>query len=282
MVYLVSAIISSALVSVCMRISEKYVHNTMAMFTANYTICFVISRFHMGDPRLFTSENGIKTAIWLGIATGFLYLAGFILFQQNIHYNGIVLSSASMKLGAVLIPVMAAVLFFREGLGGPQFFGVILAVLAILLINIEKEDIRHGNKKIWLVVLLMVNGLSDTMANIYQKTGTEALKNHYLSFTFLAALFLAFASALKKRKPVTFADVCFGLLIGIPNYYSARFILSALGKIPAVIVYPVYSVGTIITITLVGLIVFREKLSRQKKGALALILAALVMLNMDA
>lgn len=281
MVYLFSAIISSALVSVCMRISEKYVQNTMAMFTANYTICFIISRSHMDGPRLFAFENGMETAIGLGLATGFLYLAGFILFQQNIHYNGIVLSSASMKLGAVLIPVMAAVLFFRERLKWPQFLGVILAVLAILLINIEKEDIRQGSKKIWLVVLLTVNGLSDTMANIYQKTGTEALKDHYLSYTFLAALFLAFAAALRKRKPVVFSDICFGLLIGIPNYYSARFILSALGKIPAVIVYPVYSVGTIITITLAGLIVFREKLSKQKMGALALILAALVMLNIS-
>lgn len=281
MIYLLSAIVSSALVSVCMRISEKYVHNTMAMFTANYAICFVISRFHMESPRLFAFENGMGTAVGLGLATGFLYLAGFVLFEQSIRYNGMVLSSASMKLGAVLIPVMAAVLFFRERLSQPQFLGVILAVSAILLINIEKEDIRRGSKKIWLVVLLAVNGLSDTMANIYQKTGAQALKDHYLSFTFLAALFLAFAAAVGKREPVAFSDICFGLLVGIPNYYSARFILLALGEVPAVIVYPVYSVGAIITITLVGLIVFREKLSKQKMGALVLILAALVTLNIS-
>lgn len=281
MLYLFLAIASSAMVSVCMRISERYVRNTMAMFTANYAVCLAISRLHMGDIRLFVFENGMGTAVGLGSASGLLYLVCFILLQQNIRYNGIVLSSASMKLGAVLIPVMTAILFFHEQIKWLQILGAAFAVLAILLINIEKEDVGRSSKKIWLVILLAVNGLTDTMANIYDKTGTEALKNHYLFYTFLAALFLAFVMALWRRERIKFADICCGLLIGIPNYYSARFILLALGKVPAVIVYPVYSVGTIITITLVGLAVFREKLNRQKMGALILILAALVMLNIS-
>lgn len=280
MIYLLLAVASSAAVSVCMRLSEGYVRNTMAMFTANYAVCFVISRFYMGSTRLFLLEGGMGTAVGLGIASGFLYLGSFVLFRWSIHHNGVVLSSASMKLGAVLVPVMAAVLFFHEQMGQTQLFGVVLAVLAILLINIEEEELRHGGKKIWLVVLLTASGLTDTMANIYQKTGTEVLKNHYLSYTFLTAFLLALVLAVRKRERVRAADLCCGLLIGIPNYFSSRFILLALGQVPAVIVYPVYSVGTIITIALVGLAVFREKLSRQKLGALALILAALVLLNL--
>lgn len=281
MFYLLLAIASSAMVSVCMRISEQYVRNTMAMFTANYAVCLAISRFYMGNIRLFAFENGMGTAVGLGIANGLLYLVCFILLRHNIRCNGIVLSSASMKLGAVLIPVMAAVLLFNERIKWMQLLGAGFAVLAILLINIEKEDIHHGGKKIWLLILLTLNGLTDTMANIYDKTGAEALKNHYLFYTFLTALFLAFVMALWTRDRMKSADIYCGLLIGIPNYYSARFILLALGKVPAVIVYPVYSVGTIVTTTLVGLAVFHEKLSRQKMGALVLILAALIMLNVS-
>lgn len=281
MFYLLCAIASSAAVSLCMRLSERYVRNTMAMFTANYGICLAISRFYMGDIRLFSPENGMGTAAGLGIASGILYLLCFVLLRQSIRHNGVVLSSASMKLGGVLVPVVTAVLFFREQIKFLQLVGAAFAVLAILLINIEKEDIDHGGKKIWLLLLLALNGLTDTMANIYDKTGPEALKNHYLFYTFLAAMILAFAAALWKRERISYADIGFGLLIGIPNYYSARFLLLALGKVPAVIVYPVYSVGTIITITLVGLAAFREKLSRRKSGALILILAALVALNIS-
>lgn len=279
MIYLLLAIASSAMVSVCMRISEKHVSNTMAMFTANYAVCLAISRFYMGDIRLFTVESGMAAAVGLGVASGFLYLVNFVLLQRNIRDSGVVLSSASMKLGAVLIPVMAAILFFHEQVKGLQLAGAVLAVAAILLINVEKGGIHKDGKKGGLIVLLLVSGLTDTMANIYDKTGTETLKNHYLFYTFLAALFLAFAMALRKKDKVRSTDVFYGLLIGVPNYYSARFLLAALGKVPAVIVYPVYSVGTIITVTLIGLVIFHEILSRRKLGALVLILAALVMLN---
>ena len=279
MIYLLLAIASSAMVSVCMRMSERHVRNTMVMFTVNYAVCLMIARFYMGDIRLFTAEDGIAVAVGLGLASGCLYLVNFVLLRRSIQYSGVVLSSASMKLGAVLIPVLAAILLFHERMKWPQMAGATLAVLAILLINIEKGDIRHDSKKGWLIALLLLSGLTDTMANIYDKTGAEALKNHYLFYTFLAALFLALAMALRKGEKAHPADLFYGVLIGVPNYYSARFLLSALGKLPAVIVYPVYSVGTIITVTLIGLMIFHERLSRQKAGALGLILVALALLN---
>lgn len=279
MIDLVLAIASSAMVSIGMRISEKHVRNTMAMFTANYAICLMVSRLYMGDIRLFAVESGTWTAVGLGIVSGVLYLVNFVLLQRNIRDSGVVLSSASMKLGAVLIPVMAAVLLFHERIKGPQLLGVGFAVAAILLTNIEKDGVRNGGPKGGLFVLLLVSGLTDTMANIYDKTGVAALKNHYLFYTFLVALFLALMMALRKKTRVMPTDVLYGLLIGIPNYYSARFLLAALGEVPAVIVYPIYSVGTIIAITLVGLAVFHEKLSRRKAGALVLIVVALMLLN---
>ena len=64
------------------------------------------------------------------------------------------------------------------------------------------------------------------------------------------------------------------MLIGIPNYYSARFLLLSFGSVPAVVVYPAYSVGTIIITSMAGMLLFGEKLSVQKKLALLLILAA--------
>ena len=71
----------------------------------------------------------------------------------------------------------------------------------------------------------------------------------------------------------------FGLLVGIPNYFSAKFLLGALETLPAVIVYPVYSVGSILVVTLAGVLLFRERLEKHQWVALGVILAALVLLN---
>ena len=74
-------------------------------------------------------------------------------------------------------------------------------------------------------------------------------------------------------------ELIFGLLVGIPNYFSSRFLLRSLSYVPAVIAYPTYSVATMLVITLVGVLAFREKLGRRQWAALGIILVALGLLN---
>ena len=74
-------------------------------------------------------------------------------------------------------------------------------------------------------------------------------------------------------------DMLFGVLIGIPNFFSAKFLLRSLEELPAVIVYPTYSVATILLVTLAGVLVFRERLGKQQWIGLLAIMAALAMLN---
>ena len=49
--------------------------------------------------------------------------------------------------------------------------------------------------------------------------------------------------------------------------------------VPAVIAYPTFSVGTILTVTLTGVLLFKETLAKRQWIALAIILGALVLLN---
>ena len=53
----------------------------------------------------------------------------------------------------------------------------------------------------------------------------------------------------------------------------------ALERIDAILVYPIYSVGSIIIVTIIGALFFKEQLSKNKLFALSLILIALVLLN---
>ena len=82
----------------------------------------------------------------------------------------------------------------------------------------------------------------------------------------------------KQERPGKW-EVLFGLLIGIPNYFSARFLLRSLEHVAAVIVYPTYSVATILVVTVAGLCLFKEHLTRRQWFAVATILVALVLLN---
>ena len=74
-------------------------------------------------------------------------------------------------------------------------------------------------------------------------------------------------------------EVISGILVGIPNYFSSRFLLLSLGSLPAVIVYPAVSVGTIAAVSLAGFFLFGESLSRRKLLAMAVIALALILLK---
>ena len=75
------------------------------------------------------------------------------------------------------------------------------------------------------------------------------------------------------------AEFLYGALIGIPNFFSSKFLIAALKDVPAVIAYPTYSVATILIVTLAGVFIFKETLSKRQWYALIAILVALVLLN---
>lgn len=274
MFYLILAIMCSSIISITMRFSEKYVENQMGMFMANYIVCTLLSYAFMNSLSLSVSSVTFS----LGVVSGILYLVSFVYLKINMKYNGIVLSSTFMKLG-VLIPTLMAIAVFKESPSWTQVLGIVLSIMAIILIHFEKDSIHEGNKKIWLLVLLVISGISDSTANIFDKIGSGDERDMYLLLTFFFAFLLSTILAIVGKKKITSKDILFGCIIGIPNYFSARFLLLALGSIPAVLVYPMYSVATIVVISLSGVLLFHETISHKKKLALCLILVAMGLLN---
>lgn len=277
MIYLLLAIASSAMVSIVMRLSEGRTRGRVSMLVVNYLMCLFLAGAYTGFDRLVIGGPGLGLAAGLGLFNGLLYLLGFVLLQINVRRNGIVLSATFMKLG-LLVPMAISVGLFGEIPSLLQGIGFLMAVAAIILINFEKDNSTAGFK-LGLILMLLAGGGGDAMSKVFEQLGDPAFAEHFLFFTFAAALILCAALVLYKKERPGLRDVVFGLLIGIPNYFSSRFLLKALGDLPAVIVYPTYSVATIITVTLAGVLFFRERLSKRQLLSIGIILAALVLLN---
>ena len=275
MIYLLLAILCTVSISFLMRLSEKYIHHQLGMFLSNYFICILFSfiliegKMEFHDLRVFP----------IGVITGILYLVNFVFYKKNMVVNGIVLSSTFMKLG-VIIPTLMAILIFHEQPKFNQMLGIILSIIAIVFINYEKDSLSNGKNQIWLILLLLLSGFADGMMNIYDEIGILASNDFYLMITFLSAFMITLGLIKFKKIKVTKIDLLFGAIIGIPNYLSSRFLLLALSQIPAVLVYPIYSVAAIVVTTVIGLCFFKEKLSMKKITSIGLILIALVLLNM--
>ena len=247
------------------------------MFIFNYAVCSILGLIYTPLGNISFHTEKIPYTIILGVISGVLYLASFALFQQGIKKNGIVLASIFMKLG-VLIPVLMSIIIFRESPKILQIIGIVLSIAAIIVFNFDKKGMSAGGKIILLILLLVVSGFTDSMVNIYNKTGNSSLSDCFLFLTFFFAGISSLVLYFVKKEKMGWWDVLFGVVIGIPNYFSSRFLLLALRSVPAVVTYPVYSVATILVITLVGILAFKEPISKQKIIGLVLVIAAVAAL----
>ena len=277
MLNLLLAIASSALVSITMRFSEGKIKNNIAMLAVNYLMCSFLAWGYTGFGSFRPLELGRQTTVILGSINGVLYLAGFLLLQRNIRVNGVVLSATFIKLG-LLVSMAVSVIFFGERPEIWQWAGFALAVAAIVLMNYRPGEGKAGNMA-GLILLLLAGGGGDAMSKIFEELGNPAFSGHFRLTTFLMALGLCLMLFGLRKEAAGIREVLFGLLIGIPNFFSAKFLLGALKDIAAVVVYPVYSVATILAVTVTGVLVFREKLEKRQWIALAMILVALALLN---
>lgn len=274
--YLVLAIASSALISILMRLSKGHSRSGMAMLAMNYLMCCLLGALYTGRTQLFPAVDGVGLTFLLGAIGGILYLGGFVLMQWNISRNGVVLPATFMKLG-VIVPTALAIVAFGETPRITQLIGIAAAVCAIFMIQGRGE--KGAGSVLGLVGLMLCGGSGDAMSKVFEETCPPELKDQFLLYVFIVALVLCVLLCVLRRQKPCAADVLFGLGIGIPNYFSARFLLLSLGEIPAMVAYPCFSVGTIIVVAVAGAAVFREKLGRRKLIALGVILAALVLLN---
>ena len=288
MLYLIAAVLSSATFSTLLRFAENRVRNRFALIAGNYLSCSMIGAVFLAAGSGFPEER-LPFTLLFGAVSGFMYMGTLLLLQKTISGSGLVLASVFNKLG-VLIPVLLALILFRELPSVWQAIGFVLSLAAVVWIFTGGTKAGQGGKpsgksiRAWIrpVCLLVTAGLTDSMVNLFDKYGPVSGKDAYLFLNFFFAFFISLTILLIRIKahPVRLTEVLLGAAAGVPIYFASRFVLKSLGGLPSVVVYPVYCVGTLAVITLAGLVLFRERLSARKWIGVGLILVALVLLNL--
>ena len=277
MLFLCLAILSSSAISVLMRFSAGKISAKLSMLSFNYLICAFLGAAYAGFDLLRPDISGFPLTVAFGFISGIFYLGGFVLFQWNTAKNGIVLSSVFMKLG-LLVPMVLSVVLFHELPTANQILGFCIAIAAIVLINFSGSNV--GGRFRWqLLAMLILCGGSDAMSKVFRVFGPEALSNQFLFYTFAFALLLCVGLVLYKKERPGIRELLFGAAIGIPNFFSAKFLLLSLQDLPAVVVFPSFSIATMLVASLAGVLFFKERLEKRQWFAVLFIILALLLLN---
>lgn len=291
MIYLILSILSASIISIAIRFSKNHVKNKVMMFLTNYVVCMICAIFFLTNIDSIPKEE-LSFPIWFGIIMGFFYLVTFLFYEFNIRKNGVILSNIFSKLGTI-IPVIVTFVFFNEAPKPLKIIGIVLAVIAVVIMNLElkkkpveleedenkKEDTTINVAYIFLILFFLLSGIADSTTTVFNHMSIPELNGFFLLFVFGSAFMFALILLIIKHEKISIYDILFGLVIGVPNYFSSFFTLKALETVPAQIVYPTFCVGTIMIVTLFGVLAFKERLKLKDYIGILIIIAALILLN---
>ena len=303
MFHLSMAIFCSTAIALILKHGEEQNHNRFVILSMNYTMAASISLWFVVKKGLFSSltdlswarlvdqlggsnpgaegfltvENSALWALVIGIPTGILYFLGFFYYQKSVRESGVGMAGSYAKMG-IIIPMLLSMIFWREFPGGLQWAGIILALTAISMVNLRfGSDNIFSSLKPFLLLLFLSCGVSEFTNKLYQKYGMLGMKDLFLFFLFSTALLI---SLLKIKKKPDISEVFVGLCVGIPNFFASFFLINALSKMPASVVFPSYSAGSIALICIGGRVFYGEKLSRREMTAIVITMASLLLINL--
>ena len=198
--------------------------------------------------------------------------------QINVKRNGAILQSTFARLG-VMVPTVISIVFFGERPFILETIGIMMVLVSFCIMNIGKNNNNEKPVFSLLILGMLLGGIADSALKVYEQFGNPALEDWFMGLTFLSASLICLVITIKKKGRIGKREIITGVCLGVPNYLSSLLLLKSLSSVSAYIAYPTYSVGAILVVTIVRTIFFREKLSKWSKVSFALIISAILLLN---
>ncbi len=160
-----------------------------------------------------------------------------------------------------------------------QWIGIGLSLISIVIVNLSSQSLERFDIKPTLILLFILGGMAEFSNKIYQNYALNDYKAVFLFCIFFVAFSISIIFTLKDKARFNIKDILTGFAVGIPNLFSSYFLILSLDTVKASVAYPVFTAGSILLINLGGFFIFKEKISNKNKFAIALIVTALILIN---
>jgi len=279
MLFLILSILCSVIVGVIFKVSRKYTISTTQIVAWNYVFALFLCYFFF-SPDLSAINTAAPWEIYVPL--GILLPTIFLFLAASIKHMGIVKTDAAQRL-SLFIPILAAWLLFNEEFNSLKLIAFIIALPALLLILSKKSD-NLNNKWIYPAVVLVGFGAIDILfKQIALATSLPFTTSLFIVFgiSFIIILAVALYEIILKKTPFKSNNLLFGALVGLFNFGNILFYLKAhqaFAKNPST-VFAAMNMGVIIIGSIVGIVIFKEKVSRYNYFGLLLAIVAIVLIT---
>ena len=283
MTYLFLSILCSVIVGVLFKLARRYQINLTQAITWNYFFAIILSLICFKPHFNQINLNSFPKVYW---ALGFLLPGIFIFLGLSVRNAGLARTDIAQRL-SLFISLSAAYFLFNEHFDRYKEVGVVFGFAAIMFTMYRKSD-RVSSKKSWLYLLLVFLGFGvvDVLFKMVSQNTvvpyTTSLFIIYCIAFVLSSIYLGYLVISKKTKLQLVNFFC-GCILGIFNFGNILFYLNAhreMSENPST-VFAAMNMGVIIAGSLIGIFVFREKLSKWNYIGLGLALVSIILITLS-
>ena len=231
----------------------------------------------------YNALNGLFTAIIFWGLTGFsvkfsgfsvimsfsmaLFCAAYSIIGFKILKAGSLgMYSLFLMSGGMLLPYLFGVTFLKEPLTAFRIFGVVLILAAIVIANRTKEKVDKW-QLILCLIIFMLNGLVGIVSKCHQINVTyDAVDSTmFVMYTGIMRFFMSAAALgfVKEERKLSFDEPrkVLPMIAASAMISGLSYMLQLVGAkdLPASVLYPIVTGGSIVFSTIVGRLFFKEK-----------------------
>jgi len=287
MIYLLLSIFCSTAIYAIFSLFGKYKIDTFQAIVVNYFVASGFGFFYTGSHGggdYTLSEPWLLNAAIVGV----LFITLFYIMAITSQRHGVTVTGIATKMSMVIPVFFFLIADEDETWHWAKLTGIALGIIAVLLTTISGK--KNGKLKLAAltpVVLFVGSGLLDLFLALTEKNHltTETAYRDFVPVPFgiaatIGTVVLIYRGIAKKSR-LHLKNIIAGLILGLVNYGSIYFLLRILGSglIDRSAVIPANNMGVVALSAIVGIALFKEKLSARKLWGILLALVAIALLT---
>jgi len=282
MIYVFFSVLFSVTVSTIIKLARSRLVDTQQLVLWNYPIAVLMTYFFL-KPDLSNSFVQ-KWPLMIYIPLAILLPTLFIFIALAIRTSGIVKTDIAQRL-SLFIPLIASFAVFGEEVIWSKMIGIVVGLIAIAFSISWNKHAENFQKNAWIYpfIVFVGMGIIDVLfKQIAQHTLVTYLTSMFI--VFVLSMLVAFGilgyqiGVLKKS--LDKKAIGWGLLLGIFNFGNIYLYMKAHRALPdnPSIVFTAMNIGVIVLGGIVGVLIFKEKLSRINQIGLFLAIISVLLI----
>ncbi len=239
-------------------------NSATSLFFFSQAMLFLAADLLLISANITSFSQISATTLLYGIIYGILLILSQWMFTLALKIGSTSICSVVYSLGFI-IPTVSGSIFWDEQFTPTDLFGLILALITIFFTVIGKEKGGKSGKAFLLpiIIAMLSSGGLGVMQKVQQSSRFANERNEFLIIAFT----LAFLSSIigfggcKNKARIQSRNIVFPVIAGLCFGGANLFNTILAGRIKSAAFFPLQNISVILLSTVLGITLFKEKLS---------------------